>query len=410
MQGRITEKLVAGLLILFLLIYVGFQTFRFFGSPVKTETVYEYTVAQAITTKGVILRDEQVLSEAGSGVMSCLFEDGERVLVGAPVVEYLASEGVGADRSRLRDTQWEIAMLKEAQNTSLSHFSNAEALGRDIKQQMSQLVYMASLGQYDQLPAVQSNLVSLLNKRQIATGKENSFQLRIDQLTAEQDDLTTATGRQVNNVVKAPVSGYYAKPLDGYESLLNTKMATEGSLRELTELVETAEKPLHGAPGSGRIVTNQNWYVVITADKYEIQWVRSGQSLQLIFEGVSAKVPATVHRVLTANDSDNAVLVIHCNYITGELLDLRAEEVRLEFSQYTGLWVDTANLRFNGDERGVYVLENNVVRFKKLDPIYEEAGFVLSQQPYDLYNTEYLRQFDQIITKGTELEDGKIFD
>ncbi|MGI6404349.1 MAG: HlyD family efflux transporter periplasmic adaptor subunit [Oscillospiraceae bacterium] len=408
MQGKWIEKLVASMLVLFLFCYVGFQATRYFDAPVKTETVYAYTVAQTINAQALVFREEMVLSETGSGVQSCLYDDGERVLIGQPVVEYLSSMAVGGNRSRLRQTEWEIAMLKEAQNTSLSHFSNAEALGRDLKQQLSYLVKMSASGRFDDVETLRPALVSLLNKRQIATGKERSFQRRIDSLAKELDSLRSASGQEVNMVVKTPVSGYFAKSIDGLESLLPLDTARTADLEELLELLENP--PIFRTqPGSGRIVTSQNWYVAVKVDKYDVQWVREGQTLTLQFEN-SPGFPATVSRVLTSNEREEAVLVIHCNYVGADTINLRLAPVKLKFSQYTGLRVDTAFLRFQEGERGVYVLENNVVRFKKLNPIYEEAGFLLSAQPVDPYDSTTLRQYDQIITKGTELEDGKIIE
>ncbi len=408
MQGKWVEKLVASMLILFLLCYVGFQATRYFGKSVKTETAYSYTVAQTINAQALVFRDEMVLTETGSGIQSCLYDDGERVLVGQPVVEYLSSAGGGGNRSRLRQTEWEIAMLEEAQNTSLSHFSNAEALGRDLKQQLGYLVRMSASGRFDDVESLRPALVSLLNKRQIATGKEQNFQSRIDSLFRELESLRLATGQDINMVIKTPTSGYFAKPIDGLESLLPLDIPRDADLDELLELLENPPV-VRTQPGSGRIVTSQNWYVAAKVEKYDVQWVREGQTLTLQFETIPG-IPATVSRVLTSNESEEAVLVIHCNYVGADTINLRQAPVKLMFSQHTGLRVDSAFLRFQEGEQGVFVLENNVVRFKKLDPIYEEAGFLLSQQPVDPYDTTTLRQYDQIITKGTELEDGKIIE
>lgn len=407
MQGRFIEKLVASILMLFLLFYVGYQIFRYTGGSVKTETVYAYTVSQTLSARALIFRDETVLEETGAGVQSCLYEDGERVQVGQPVVEYLAGASGSGNRSRLRETQWEIAMLEEAQNTSLSHFSNAEALGRDIKQQLNRVVQMSASGNYAQVAEVRPVLVSLLNKRQVATGKENDFNSRIGSLALERDALSSSSGRDVNSVVNTPMSGYYAKPVDGLETVLTLELARTAGQEELLELLENP--PAAGSKaGSGRIVTSQNWYVAVTVDKYDIQWVQQGQSLELRFENSAAQVPALIDRVLVSNEQDQAVLVLHCNNVSADTINLRSAQVSLVFTQYTGLRVNASHLRFQEGERGVYTLENNVISFKRLDPIYEEPGFLLSRQPVDPYDTVTLRQYDQIVTKGLELEDGKI--
>lgn len=46
MKNTLTQRLVMGLLALFLLSYVGYQAWRYFTSQYKTETVYTYTVAE----------------------------------------------------------------------------------------------------------------------------------------------------------------------------------------------------------------------------------------------------------------------------------------------------------------------------------------------------------------------------
>ena len=91
MGGKITEKLVASMLLLFLLIYVGVQLARFFNAPVKTETVFTYTISQSVGARGVVFRDELVLQGGVDGLQSCLYDDGARVLAGNTVVEFLSS-------------------------------------------------------------------------------------------------------------------------------------------------------------------------------------------------------------------------------------------------------------------------------------------------------------------------------
>ncbi|MDR2908945.1 MAG: hypothetical protein LBU86_03590 [Oscillospiraceae bacterium] len=412
MSGRIVEKLVAALLVLFLFAYVGVQASRQFSIPVKTETVYEYTVAQTLESKGIVFREEQVIPGSMSGIESVLFDDGERVLIGQPVVEYLATNQSGGNRSRLQEVEWEIAMLREAQNSSVNHFSNAEALGREIKQQLGYLVGMAATGNYGDLGEVRPNLVSLLNKRQIATGKESSFQQRLDQLEAELDSLAATAGQETDMVVEAPVSGYYARPIDGYESTLSPELAETATLDELLALFDSVDPGLKGSVwGSGRIITSQNWYIAVKANKYDVQRVREGQALELVFDGGGAGIPATVKRRLVyGSEMEDAVLILHSNYIGSDTVSLRNPEVLLYFEEFTGLRVDSSRLRFVDGVQGVYALENNVVHFKRVDPVYEEEAFILSRQPVDPYDTKTLRQYDQIITKGTDLEDGKVYD
>ena len=53
MKNTLTQRLVMGLLALFLLSYVGYQAWRYFTSQYKTETVYTYTVAETAGITGI---------------------------------------------------------------------------------------------------------------------------------------------------------------------------------------------------------------------------------------------------------------------------------------------------------------------------------------------------------------------
>jgi hypothetical protein len=115
-----------------------------------------------------------------------------------------------------------------------------------------------------------------------------------------------------------------------------------------------------------------------------------------------------VTKILQEKDEERTVLLLSCNYVSGPLLGVRKTAAELDFNQYSGLRVDMANVRFLDDERGVYVLEDGVASFKKLDAVYEDQNFVLSRfRPPSEEFGEYVKLFDQIIIRGNDLYDGK---
>jgi hypothetical protein len=211
-------------------------------------------------------------------------------------------------------------------------------------------------------------------------------------------------------VVEAPVSGYYARPVDGLETTLTLELAKTAELSELLYIIDSVPARQNmGVWGAGRIVTSHNWHVAVKVNKFDVQRVRPGQRLTISFNNYAQRVPATVLRVLSLNNEDeDAVLVLGSNHVSGDTINLRSAGVRLYFQHHTGLRVDTSRIRFENGVRGVYTLDNGIIRFKRIDPLYEEDSFIRSALPSDPLETGLLRQFDQIVTKGIELEDGKI--
>ena len=63
MKRNATDVIITLVLILFVIIYAGYQLFTFLYSPYETETAFTYTVADSFSTSGILVRDEAPLEE-----------------------------------------------------------------------------------------------------------------------------------------------------------------------------------------------------------------------------------------------------------------------------------------------------------------------------------------------------------
>lgn len=507
-MSRLSERIVAGLLLLFILVYTAYQAYRYFASPLRLETVFQYTVSNTVVAPGIAMRDEIVLDQQVSGIEHYLFEDAARVATGEVVAEFYTSNVSDKNIRRITEIENEINMLTEAQDTTVNNYANADILGRDIKEQMGYLAEMASLGRFDEARNIRPELVALINKKQVATGKATSFAARIAQLQKEYGQLEPQASRDNVTTATAPASGYFAKKVDGYESKLSPTKRDNLTIDAYKRLIATPI-PAVTSHKVGKLVMSQNWVFAATLPKYSAEWLRAGQSVSLQFELINERIPAIVSEIMQEKDNDNVIILLACDYISEELISLRTSNVTISYQQFNGLrintadlrfanWVfeatipkdgiewmragqrvsvqlenavqpvsatvrtitdetgsdsavvllscdeeaeahisqdaaaatvifqpdsespnaepppplraDTASLRFVGKERGVYILDNNKVKFKTIDPIYEEAAFVLSKLNYaELFSEKNdVCLFQQVITKGNDLYNGKV--
>ena len=90
-MNNISGKILAVILSLFLVIYVGYQVFRYLYSPLKTESVQQYTIEETVYAKGIAIRDEVPVEGVSSGIVSYFYDDGVRVITGTPVAEVHSS-------------------------------------------------------------------------------------------------------------------------------------------------------------------------------------------------------------------------------------------------------------------------------------------------------------------------------
>jgi putative membrane fusion protein len=268
---------------------------------------------------------------------------------------------------------------------------------------------MASVSGFAESQTLRGELASLLNRRQIATGKEEDFAARIGELEAEYERLSNSTSGSGMVAATAPVSGYFVKTVDGYEPYLNPGILETYSIADFSRVIRSAvESPAQSY--AGKIVTDHNWYFAVVVKKENIEAMQVGQKVDLAFSTVSRQIPATIEQIVEEENSGDAVVVFHCDEVSSETVNLRIEDVNIHFVEYTGLRIAASSLHFEGDTRGVYVVEENVVRFKKVEPVYEEAGFVLARiNIIDTpdYSADEVRLYHQVITKGTDLYDNK---
>lgn len=405
--GKLTEKLIFTCIGVVILGWVGYHIYNYYNNPLEIETAFEYTISHTLEAAGIAVREEQVIDQAVSGVNNFLFEDGARVTVGEPVALFYASAGADRYYKQLAELRSEIDMLEQAQDKTVNNFSNTELINRDIRAQLGLLTEMTGTGDYAELGQVKTGLQSLLNRRLVATGKAEDFSLRIAELRREADALENREQAQSAVVAHAPVTGYFVKAVDGYERRITPDMLDGYEMEDYRRLLS---EPVN-APGTevaGKIVTSHSWIFAAMVSEYDRESIWAGQEVRLEFPWIATTIPSVIQDVVADGESEDAVLLLRCDRISDDLINIRKGEVKIHFDNYTGLRIDTAMIRFQGDVRGVYILEDNQARFRAIDIVYEGVNFVLSAQGTVREDgIKTVRLYDQLID-GMDLYDGKL--
>ena len=101
-------------------------------------------------------------------------------------------------------------------------------------------------------------------------------------------------------------------------------------------------------------------------------------------------------------DDGKILVVMNCDRLDEELASARIASSMIVFDEYTGIRVPRKAIRFNGDQKGVYVILGKDITFKKIDVIYEGDDFVLSRNTDE---PDYLLLYDQILLENVKSED-----
>ncbi|MEG0273232.1 MAG: HlyD family efflux transporter periplasmic adaptor subunit [Hydrogenoanaerobacterium sp.] len=398
----LSGKILTALLSFFLLIYVGYQGYRYYYTPIKTETVLGYTVQDTKRVKGLIVRDETPLQEKTEGVVAYLTDDGSKVTYGSPLAEiYADAQGI-TDKRRVKALEDQIIQLKSIQNPGNNYYLNSEAISKEINESLYAVIKTSETRDVLDISAEKAGLVTNLNKRQLATGAVDNFDEKIAMLETEKLQLeSTVLGS--SEMVKSKEVGYFSSYVDNMESTFTTDIANQITADELNEFLNNTYE--QDSTILGKIIKQKAWCFMVPLSPDEAEKLKVGETLSIDFGIVSYNdVPAIITDIHRAEKGD-AVVIMECNYMCPQLTRLRNPTVQLNFNVYTGLKIPSQAVRFVDNQRGVYVNTGSELRFKTLDIIYEGTGYLLSAINED--NEDQVQWFDDIVVKGTDLQDGK---
>ena len=423
---RLIERIVLIAVALTLLITGGYYFYRHQRSTFQFETVFEHTVPRTLYGTGVAIRSEVLIEASSAGVQVFPHDDATRFGIGQVVAEFHQyGDGGMTNQRRLREIEHEILMLTEAQDRNVNNMSSADAINRDIRDSLGTLRHVSATGQARELENVREDLASLINRRRIAIGEDENFSERIAQLNEERISLGVYYESTDIVSVHAPVTGFFSRTHDGYESLINPAIMRQMGVGGFMELIE---RPPPHVPARyvGRMVTSEIWHFAVPLELHSAEWLSRNQRVELEFDMSGRRVPAVVEDILFENNIDEVVAIFRSNHMSEDIINLRINDVLVYSTQHTGLRISNSALHFRetpgGVERGVYVLEGNVMRFRTVHPIYEGPHFFLSDpnpviplpSPDDLDEEGYprraappVRMFDMVVTRGVDLYDGR---
>lgn len=401
-MNTVLGKIAIGLLALFLVVYIGYQGVRYVYNPYTTETAVSYSVEDSLRVKGAMIREEEVITGGENGIVSYLVEDATRVTQGTDIAALYGSMDEINSLNRIEELEAEIQNLKDSQDEGVNVFSIADSVNRQISDKLIRLAGIAESGQLEQVDSAKSELLTMINKKQILTGDAENFSSRIEQLQTELDALQAGIGE--HETVQSPGTGYFVSTVDGMEETLTPETVAQMSVSQLEKLAGQMTNTEDGA--LGKLVKGFTWQyaAVVPAEDLDKFWKK--QTVELDF-GITdfTQIPATVTEIRTDDSSENGIVFFKCNFASGQLLRLRSHTAQINFKKYAGLRISKKALRYQDGVEGVYILDREEVVFKTVKVEYEDVDFVICE--WDRSNTDAIQLFDNVFIEGTDLYEGK---
>ena len=397
-----------GVLALLVLVFFIYQFAVYRSSKrakLPTQTALMRTISRNIEAEGVVIREESVLQAHVSGTVVPRVENGSKVSAGDTVAEIYTSATDAQYLLELDELQRQISYYEEIRNLNAeSIYENKETYNNNISQALIQAI--ACIDEND-LGALSERLNALsitVTKKQNAVNKQsvdvtdrlNALYLRREEL---QDYISIGTA------LPADRAGYYVDKADGYENAFDFA-AVEAITPEGVKQLLNAE-PEKEAYGVGKLITQFNWYLVCSVGSEAAAELKVGAKVPVSFSGYSGGAIRMQLTAVNEGADGRTALVFKCNLMNSEIASLRVESIKICLEEYSGYAVDYTALRTVDGVTGVYVQVGNLVRFRKVNVVYTDDNIILAEAAA---GEGYLRLYDEIITEGLDLYDGKIID
>ena len=397
-----SEKVLKFFVVLLIAVFFVHQAAAAVYKPISTESATYYTAADGLNITGLIIRNETLVKSQNGGVMHFIASDGSRVAKDGVIANIYDNESASITLTNIDSVNTKITDIEEMLSYNDLEAADLDMINSRVQKSLDSMIVSVSGGNFNGYSECKENLLSSLNRRQIAMGETADFSSQLAVLKSELASLS-ASLPAAKGTIRAEKSGYFVSKTDGYEQTLTTDILDTFTPEKL-DSVKAEQTP---ADVIGKIVSDYEWYIAAKVSINESLKYKEGDSL-IIYTSVKSypQMPVTVKKINISESSSSAVLIFECSDMNSELASMRSGPMTVVKKEYSGLKVPKNALRVVDSKRGVYVLTGMQIKFVEVNVLFSNDSYIICEKQTEDENV--LRLYDEVVTRGKNLYDGKI--
>lgn len=403
--GRDVAAIIAVLLII--AVYVFFECYNATHVEVETITAVTSTVYDTVDAKALVIRDEHTVQNSGGAVTVACVDDGEKVKVGGNIAMEFDGEESAKSYSTLRDLHEELTYYVELESKSAGVATDVQTLDRDILNDVNYYVRLANYSSGEKLSDCADDLNDKFTRRQMIIGQEIDFSSVKSELQSQINSIN-ADSCQPTGYVTTDASGIFSSYTDGLETAFDYENISSLDVTTLKSYIEQAQNA-QKTQTFGKLITSYEWYFCAVVSADDVREIQNGDVLDVAIKDSDETIRCEVlgGADVTLGESETA-LILKCSQMNGQITSMRLEDIEIRYKSYSGFKVPSSAIHI--DEEGnkcVYALVANQVSLRQGEIIYSTKDYAIFA--YDPENSNSIRFYDRIITKGKDLYDGKVY-
>ena len=420
-ESTLATKVMIAILCLGVAVYLAVYFVQGWEEPLVTARAYNYTQDVGMEARGILLREETILPDAGGSYVDHILAEGEKAAAGQAAALLYTDPAALTTRQAIRTLSAEIEQLQYA----LSSGTQATDASRLDGQVLSSITALRSLTAKGDLTALEDYALSLRTmvfKRDYAYGDTNAAGQLGQLIQSKQAELVqlNASLNQVASVVYTPAAGVFSGTVDGWEGLLTPDKLEGLTAAGLEALL--AQSPAPAAGPVGKLITGSTWYFAALLEGTDTG-LKSGRTYTLTFSGdYYGQIPMELDRV--SLEGEQTLAIFSCRSHLADTTLLRAQTVDVVIHHLEGIRVPRKALRVetvdepleSGNPDGptrqvnrykVYIVERSQAWGREVEILYTDENFYLVR-PVDPAAAKRLRAGDEIILNSSGIYDGKV--
>lgn len=406
---KIPGDIVAIILVLALIGgYIFYGCYSALNVDVETITAVKSTVYEAIDAQALVIRDEHTVSGSSSGVTVASVNNGEKVKAGGNIAMVFSSEEDATKYSSAQELQSQLSYYEELETQASGTVTDVEQIDSDILSDVNSYIRAVGNGRYDSLLEYSDDLNERFIRRQLTIGEKIDFSQVKSDIKNQLDEINVSTCSPVDYLTTEE-SGIFSSYTDGFESIVDYSKATEIDAATLKSCIEKVSESENDSSSFGKLITSYEWYFCCVVPSKDTVKISDGDTLNVTLKSSDDILKC---QVISGADPDlnteETVLVLRCSDMNSRIASMRLEDIEIRYSEYEGFKIPASAVHVDDNgEKFVYALISNTVEKRSGEIIYSTKDYVVFG--YDAQNSDSIRYYDQIITKGTDLHDGKVY-
>lgn len=394
-------------IVLAILAFVAVECFSVLNVSLKTQTAYVVTVYDTVDARALVVRDEKKAA-SGSGVAVAVVSDGEKVAAGGNIAMLFSSSENAQQYSNYLELEKERDYYIDMINVAVGSVTDIERLESIILSDVNGFIRSTSDFDADGVQSYSHQLNDSFTKRSLLIGEQIDFSTALQEIN-DRIAAINVNACKPSGYVTAESSGYYSRYTDGCEDSFDYSSIAGLGIDTFNNYISLASSAEGTAQGSGKIINNYVWYLCCAVDPADITGLENGNNISVYIKSADKELNC---KIVSGADTDfgaaQTVLVLSCNEMNSEISSMRLEDIELRVRAYTGIKMSPSAVHDLDGEKGVYALVSNIAKWRRADILYTGEDYViLSYNDPDISNG--IKLYDEIIIRGKDVHDGKVF-